>query len=417
MASSERVVIAGGGLTAARAAESLRGAGFGGEVVVIAEEPRLPYERPPLSKGYLQGSDASSAVYPLDAAWYREHDVDVRRGTPATGLVPAAHTLQVGDEVVEYDRLLIATGAIPRRFDGPGAGLRGIHTLRRLPDSTRLRTALRRGDRRVVLVGGGWIGLEVAAAARGYGNDVTVVLRDEVPLVAAIGPELGARFRALHEANGVRFVSGAGVGAVRGEGGRARAVVLGTGDEVDADLVVFGIGATPDTRLAASGGLELENGVATDSSFRTSAVDVFAAGDVANVWNRRLGHRLRVEHWANADASGKVVGRILAGEAVEYGEIPYFFTDQYDLGMEYSGYGQLAAGNAPVIRGDLDAGAGDEYVAFWQQDGKVVAGMNVNVWDVNEDVQRLIRSERTVSAAELADPTVPLAALAGPETP
>ncbi|UOE45865.1 NAD(P)/FAD-dependent oxidoreductase [Agromyces larvae] len=417
MSSSERVVIAGGGLTAARAAESLRGAGFDGEVVVVAEERRLPYERPPLSKGYLQGADASSAVYPLDAAWYRANDVEVRRGAPATALDPGAHTVEVAGETLPYDRLLIATGATPRRFDGPGAGLRGIHHLRRLPDSTRLRTALRSGDRRVALVGGGWIGLEVAAAARGYGNEVTVVMRDEVPLAAAIGPELGARFRALHEARGVRFAAGAAVAAVRGEAGRARAVVLGTGEELDADLVVFGIGAVPDTRLAASGGLELDDGVAADASFRTSAPDVYAAGDVANVWNARLGHRLRVEHWANADASGKLVGRVLAGESVEYDEIPYFFTDQYDLGMEYSGYGELAVGASPVIRGDLDAGDGGEYVAFWQQGDVVVAGMNVNVWDVNQDVQRLIRSRRAVSAAELADPSVPLGALAGPETP
>lgn len=410
MASRERVLIAGGGLTAARAAESLRESGFDGELVVIAEEPRLPYERPPLSKGYLQGSDASSAVYPLSAAWYRDHDVEVLRGEPAETLDPAAHAVRVGGRMLRYDRLLIATGAVPRRFDGPGAGLRGVHTLRRLPDSTRLRTALRDGDRRVLVVGGGWIGLEVAAAARGYGNDVTVVAHGDVPLAAAIGPELGARFRVLHERHGVEFRMGEGVAALRGDGGRVRAAVLGTGAEVPADLVVFGIGAVPDTRLAASGGLRLDDGVVTDASFRTSAPDVFAAGDVANVWNARLGHHLRVEHWANADASGRTVGRILGGERVEYAEIPYFFTDQYDLGMEYSGYGELAAGVAPVIRGDLESG---EYVAFWQRDGKVVAGMNVNVWDVNTDVQRLIRSEAVVSAAELADPAVPLDALVG----
>ncbi|WP_395245986.1 NAD(P)/FAD-dependent oxidoreductase [Agromyces sp. MMS24-K17] len=410
MASKERVVIAGGGLTAARAAESLRETGFDGPVVVVAEEPRLPYERPPLSKGYLQGADASSAVYPLSAAWYRDHDVEVLRGAPAEALDPSAHSLRVEGRMLRYDRLLIATGATPRRFEGPGAGLRGVHTLRRLPDATRLRTALRDGSRRVLVVGGGWIGLEVAAAARTYGNEVVVVAHGEVPLASAIGPELGGRFRALHEGHGVAFRMGAAVSALRGDGGRVRAAVLGTGEEVPADLVVVGIGAVPDTRLAASGGLRLEGGVVTDASFRTSAPDVYAAGDVANVWNARLGHHLRVDHWANADASGRVAGRVLAGERVEYHEIPYFYTDQYDLGMEYSGYGELAAGVAPVIRGDLDAG---EYVAFWQRDGKVVAGMNVNVWDVNADVQRLIRSERAVSAAELADPAVPLDALAG----
>jgi len=414
MASRERVVLIGGGLTTARAAESLREAGFDGEVVVLAEERRLPYERPPLSKGYLIGADPASVVYPHDAAWYRDHDVDVRPGVRATAVDPSAHTVRTSgsdaeDEPLRYDRLLIATGSSPRRFDGPGAGLRGVHTLRRLPDSTRLRTAFRAGDRRVVVVGGGWIGLEAAAAAREYRNEVTVLVRG-VPLASAIGPELGTMFQRMHEEHGVAVRTGTGVSALRGEQGRVAGVVLGTGEEVPADLVLFGIGATPNVELAASAGLTVDNGIVTDAAFRTSADDVYAAGDVANSFNPRLGHWLRVDHWANALNGGALAGRSIAGETVTYDDIPYFFTDQYDLGMEYSGYGELAAGAELVLRGDLDA---REFIAFWLADGRVVAGMNVNVWDVNEIVQRLIRSERVVSREELADPGVPLDALAG----
>jgi 3-phenylpropionate/trans-cinnamate dioxygenase ferredoxin reductase subunit len=409
MTSREHVIVVGGGLTAARAVESLRESGFDGGVTIVAEEARLPYERPPLSKGYLLGADAASVVYPHDATWYREHDIDVRRGIRVTAVDPAAHTVTAADEVLRYDRLLLATGASPRRFDGPGASLRGVHTLRRLPDSTRLRTVLRAGDRHVVIVGAGWIGLEVAAAAKTYGNDVTVLGRGDVPLAAAIGPELGGMFRTLHEEHGVVVRMGAGVSAVRGERGRVAGVVLGTGEEVPADLVLFGIGATPNVELAASAGLQVDDGIVTDDGFRTSASEVFSAGDAASTWNARLGHHLRVEHWANADNGGRAVGRALAGETVHYDEIPYFYTDQYDLGMEYSGYGELAAEAHLVVRGDL---AGRECIAFWVRDGRVVAGMNVNVWDVNDQVQRMIRSERVVDDAALADPEVPLASLA-----
>ncbi|MDQ0576156.1 NAD(P)/FAD-dependent oxidoreductase [Agromyces albus] len=419
MTSHERVVVVGGGLTAARAVEALRESGFDGEVVVYGDEPRLPYERPPLSKAYLQGTDAASVVYPHDTAWYREHRIDVRSGIRVRSIDPAEHTVSISDdEVVRYDRLLLATGASPRAFSGPGASLREVHTLRRLPDSARLRTAFREGRKRVVVVGAGWIGLEAAAAARGFGNDVTVLGRGDVPLASAIGAELGGMFADLHEANGVHLRMGTGVSGLqggRGSGTREQVtgVVLDSGEVVEADLVLFGIGATPNVELAASAGLHVDDGVVTDEGFRTSAADVFAAGDVASTWNARLGHHLRVEHWANAEHSGRVVGRALAGESLRYDEIPYFYTDQFDLGMEYSGYGELAAGARLVVRGDL---AARECIAFWVLDGRVVAGMNVNIWDVNDEVQRIIRSESVVDEAALADPAVPLGTLAGGAT-
>ncbi|WP_430647718.1 NAD(P)/FAD-dependent oxidoreductase [Agromyces sp. GXS1127] len=401
----ERVVVVGGGLTAARAVESMREQGVDDEIVVVAEEPRLPYERPPLSKGYLAGDEPSSAVYPLDAAWYRDHDVDVRRGVRATQLDTEARTLATDAGELAWDRLLLATGASPRPFDGPGAGLRGVHLLRSLPDSTRLRTALRAGDRRVVVIGSSWIGLEVAAAARTYGNEVAVLGRGEAPLEKAVGRELGDMFAELHREHGVGLRTEVSVSAIEGERGRVRGVVLATGERLPADLVVVGIGATPNVELATSARLTVDDGIVTDASFRTSADGVFAAGDVANVFNPTLGHRLRVEHWDNADASGRAVGRVLAGEQLEYDEIPYFFTDQYDLGMEYSGYGELAERAELVVRGDL---ARRECIAFRLLEGRVVAGMNVNVWDVNDEVQRLIRSRVPVDPAALADPGVPI---------
>ncbi|MRX44140.1 NAD(P)/FAD-dependent oxidoreductase [Agromyces kandeliae] len=404
----ERVVVVGGGLTAARAVESMREHGVDDEIVVVTEERRRPYERPPLSKGYLAGDEPSGAIYPLDAAWYRDHGVDLRLGVRATELDPDARTLATDAGDLGWDRLLLATGSSPRRFEGPGAGLRGVHVLRTLPDATRLRTALRRGDRRVVVIGSSWIGLEVAAAARGYGDAVTVLGRGEAPLVGAVGRELGGMFADLHREHGADVRDGVAVSAIDGERGRVRGVVLSTGEEVPADLVVVGIGATPNVELAASARLTVDDGIVTDAAFRTSADGVYAAGDVANVLNPTLGHRLRVEHWANADASGRAVGRVLAGEEVEYDEIPYFYTDQYDLGMEYSGYGELADRADLVVRGDL---AARECIAFWVLDGRVVAGMNVNVWDVNDEVQRLIRTRVPVDPAVLADVEVPLAGI------
>lgn len=407
MAASGRVVIVGGGLTAARAAESLRTEGYDGAVVVATAEARPPYERPPLSKGYLLGTDDAASTIPLDAAWYDSHDVELRTETSATALDTTEHVVTLGDDAVPYDRLLLATGAHPRPFTGPGAGLTGVYTLRTLHDSTVLRTALTQGSRRVVVIGSGWIGLEVAAAAKIHGNTVTVIGHGSIPLESAIGPQLGSVFADLHRANGVELRMDSAVGAIRGER-HVTAVVLASGEELEADVVVVGIGAIPNTELAAASGITVDNGIVTDAGLLTSARDVYAAGDVANAYHPVLGRRLRVEHWANAQSQGAAAGRALAGRPVEYAEIPYFFSDQFDLGMEYSGYGTLAAGAEVVFRGDVGQ---REFVAFWLRDRRVVAGMNVNIWDVNQTVQRFIRSGRRVDAAALADPDVPLESL------
>ncbi|NYD68632.1 NAD(P)/FAD-dependent oxidoreductase [Agromyces atrinae] len=407
MAAHERIIVIGGGLAAARAVEGIRAAHWTGPVTVVTDEDRPPYERPPLSKGYLLGSEEAAATIVHDADWYAQNDVDLRVGETVTALHPADHEVAIGDERLAYSKLLLTTGAEPRRFDGPGAGLTGVYHLRTLHDSTVLRTALKDGGRRVVVIGAGWIGLETAAAAREYGNEVTVIGRGEVPLASVLGTELGGMFADLHREHGVDVRMGSAVSALKGTR-HVEAVVLGSGDEIAADIVIVGLGAVPRTELAAAASLHVDNGIVTDSSFRTSDRDIYAAGDVANVYHPLLGHHLRVEHWETARAAGFAAGRSLAGEAVEYDEIPYFFTDQYDLGMEYAGFGERTAGATLVYRGDR---AAREFVVFWLRDSRVVAGMNVNVWDVNEQIRALIRSGDRVDPILLADADIPLDAV------
>jgi 3-phenylpropionate/trans-cinnamate dioxygenase ferredoxin reductase subunit len=406
----DAVVIAGAGLAGARAAESVRAAGYAGRLVLIGEEVEPPYVRPPLSKEYLAGTVDRRSVDVHPAGWYVEQAIERIAGHRAAVLDRGAHRVTLDDgRSLRYSRLLLATGASPRPFPGPGASLPGVHYLRSLADSTRLRAALAEGGRRVVIVGSGWIGLEVAAVARGYRNEVIVLGQSAVPLESAIGPEAGRVFEQLHRDNGVHLGNSTTVveleGTTRSNGTRVTGVRLGDRTLVRADLVVVGLGVTPNTQLALASGLEVDNGIAVSSTFQTSDPDVFAVGDVANVQHPRLGHRLRVEHWANARTAGAAAGRALLGDTRPYDGIPYVYTDQFDLGMEYSGFGDLARTAEVVYRGDP---AARTYVAFWLAGGRVVAGMNVNVWNVNDTVQRLIRSEIRVDAARLADETIAL---------
>ena len=400
---TEPFVIVGGGLAGGKAVDTLRAEGFDGPVVLVTAEPERPYERPPLSKGYLLDNDPRDVIYVHDAGWYGEHDVDLRLSTRAVRLDPSAHRLELDSgESLHYGRLLLATGAEPRRLRIPGAELAGQYYLRTAADSDRLKEALVEGGRRVVVVGGGWIGLEVAAAARTHGNDVTIIEPEATPLHRVLGPEMGEVFARLHRDHGVDLRSGSGVREFVGSGS-VEAAVTSEGDRVPADLVVVGVGVVPTTDLAADAGLEVDNGVVTDAALRTSAPDVFAAGDVANAFNPLYGRGVRVEHWANALNSGPAAARSMLGQDVSYDRVPYFFSDQYDLGMEYSG---LAGPEAAVVtRGKPEEG---EFIAFWLEDGKVRAGMNVNVWDVTEPIQALIRSDRPVDVARLTDPDVPL---------
>lgn len=406
MNSKRSFVIVGAGLAGAKAAEALRTQGFDGRIVLVAGENEYPYIRPPLSKEYLTGAAERDSIYVQRAEWYAEQRIDVLLGRRASALSLDAHELTLVDgEVLHYDKLLLATGATSRRFPGPGADLGGVHHLRTVDESTRLREALAPGSRQVVIVGAGWIGLEVASAARHYGNDVTVLGREAVPLLGAVGDEVGAVFAELHRENGVDLRVSTGVRELVGDADRVTAVILDDGAVVAADVVVVGIGALPNVELARTAGLTVSNGIVVDASFRTNDPDVYAVGDVANVFHPVLGRHQRIEHWANAEHAGPAAGRSLLGQAVGYDEIPYFYTDQFDLGMEYSGYGDLARDAEVVFRGDR---AGRAFLAFWVADGRVVAGMNVNLWDVNETVQRFIRSRVRVDPDRLADESIAL---------
>jgi len=336
MAAEPTFVIVGASLAGAKAAETLRAEGFGGRVVLVGEETERPYERPPLSKGYLQGKDDKSTIYVHDEGWYAEHDVDLRLGVAAASLDAGTRQLLLSDgSSVGYDQLLLATGSSPRRLRVPGADLDGVLYLRTAGESERLRSALAGGGR-VVIAGAGWIGLEVTAAAREAGCEVTVVEPESVPLHRAIGPELGQLFAGLHTEHGVTFRFGESVSEFAGQG-TVSEVVTSAGARLPADVVVAGIGVVPNTGLAEDAGLDVSNGILVDAALRTSAPGVFAAGDVANAMNPALGRRIRVEHWANALNGGPAAARSMLGQEVSYDRVPYFFSDQYDLGLECSG--------------------------------------------------------------------------------
>ena len=396
-------VIAGASLAGAKAAETLRDEGFDGDVVLLGSEPERPYERPPLSKGYLLGIDARDSVFVHPEGWYAEHGVDLRQGTTVTAIDPGTATVAVsgpgGDAEVSYDRLLLATGASPRRLDFPGSDREEVLYLRTIADSDRLRSAFQPGTR-VVVAGAGWIGLETTAAARSADCPVTVLEPQPGALHDQLGPELGAVFADLHRAHGVEFRFGE-----RAVEFRPGMVITSGGAEIPADVLVVGIGAAPNDGLAARAGLETGNGVLTDAALRTSDPDIFAAGDVANSFHPLLGRRVRVEHWANALNGGPAAARSMLGQPVSYDAVPYFYSDQYDLGMECAGLPTPGSYDQIVYRGDP---ATLEFIAFWLAAGAVIAGMNVNVWDVNDDIQALIRSARPIDPAGLSNPDIPL---------
>jgi 3-phenylpropionate/trans-cinnamate dioxygenase ferredoxin reductase component len=410
-------VIVGASLAGAKAAEALREDGFTGSIVLLGAESERPYERPPLSKAYLLGKADKSSIYVHEEHWYAGYRVDLRLGTTAIAIDRAARRVELdGGGSIGYDRLLLTTGAQPRVLPVPGGDLDGVHYLRTAADSEALATALAPvpgEDTNVVIVGAGWIGLEVAAAAREKGGAVTVLETETTPLHRQVGPELGRVFADLHRTHGVQFRFGEGASELRGQNGRVTSVLTTTGAELPADVVVVAIGAAPDVALGEAAGLEVSNGVLADAALRTSDPDIFAAGDVANAFHPLLGRRVRVEHWANALHGGPAAARSMLDQRTSYDRVPYFYSDQYDLGMECSGLPEPGTYDEVVYRGDPGR---LEFIAFWLRRGAVIAGMNVNVWDVTDDIQALVRAGyagRTVDARRLADPDVPLGSVLG----
>jgi 3-phenylpropionate/trans-cinnamate dioxygenase ferredoxin reductase subunit len=362
---------------------------------VGAARPR-PYERPALSKDYLQGNAAAGTLFVHEESWYADHEVDTVFGDAAVSIDRLGNRvwLESGASLA-YRQLVLATGASPRVLDIPGTDLAGVHTLRRIADSDALRGALAQVGRCVV-IGAGWIGLEVAAAARSAGREVTVLEYAPLPLQRVLGDELGRYFAELHRSNGVELRTGASVSAIVGSDGQVTGVQTDSG-LVPADMVVIGVGAAPNTALAADAGLKVDDGVVVDEHLRTSVPEILAAGDVASAHNVVLGRRVRVEHWDNAIRQGRLAARSILGRSDRYDWQPYFYTDQFDLGMEYVGHGQ--PDDDVVIRGDIASG---EFIAFWLREGVVTAAMNVNIWDVNDDLRSLIG--RAIAVDRLSAP-------------
>lgn len=405
MSDSRTFVIVGASLAGAKAAEALREEGFEGRVVLLGEEPVRPYERPPLSKGYLQGTTAVEEVFVHSESYYAEHQIDLRLSTKVLAIdTSARHVALDSGEHVQYDSLLLTTGSAPKRLTIPGAELAGVHYLRRLADAEVLRHAIRRA-RRAVVIGAGWIGCEVTACARQLGAEVVMVGPGHLPLERVLGRELGEFYRDLHQAHGVEMRIGSAVEEFRGKD-HVEAVRLADGSVIEGDVVVAGIGISPRTELAESAGIAVDGGVVCDEFLQTSIPGIFAAGDVANAWHPLLARRLRLDHWSAAINQGPAAALNMLGAGVPYARVPYFFSDQYDVGMEYSGY--ATEWDEVVFRGDREGG---EFIAFWLKDGRVAAGMNVNVWDVAEQIAALVESGQVIDRARLIDPSVELASL------
>ncbi len=405
---SQTFVVVGGGLAAAKAVEELRSAGYDGDVVVFGEEHHLPYERPPLSKGYLLGDDELESAFVHDPDWYDQNDVDLRLGQRVTGLDTAAKVVrtEAGDQA--YDKLLLATGSSPRHLamaDDSGAP---VAYLRTIEDSQHLKETFASGTS-VAIIGAGWIGLETASAARKAGADVTVLESLDLPLLRVLGPEVAQVFADLHTEHGVDLRLGVQVSAIEKADGRA-VVRLADGSSVTADLVVVGIGVAPNVELAEAAGLETDNGILVDEHLGASEPDVYAAGDVANALHPVLGRRLRVEHWDTAIEQGKTAAHAMLGHAPTYDRLPYFFTDQYDLGMEYVGSVGPDGYDEVVLRGDTTAAGGRTFTAFWLKGDQVLAGMHANDWDAADHLRTIVG--KRVEAVRLRDESLSLDELA-----
>jgi len=405
VSASTTFVIVGGGLAGAKAAEALRDKGFDGRIVLVGEERHLPYERPPLSKEFLAGKKSLADFTVNTQQWYRDHDVDLRAGARATSLDPAGHTVVLADGAgLNYDKLLLATGSRSRRVPIPGADAHGVHYLRTIDDASALDSALNSGAA-LAVVGAGWIGMEVAASARQRGIDVTVVESAALPLSSSLGPELGAIFADLHREHGVDLRLGSTVAEITTADNAATGLRLGDGSTISAAAVLVAVGAQPNIELAQQAGLATgDGGVLVDAGLRSSDPDIYAVGDIAAAQHPLLGTRIRTEHWANALNQPAVAASGMLGEDGEYDALPYFFTDQYDLGMEYVGH--APSYSRVVFRGDV---GGREFSSFWLgDDNRVLAGMNVNIWEGLDDIKALIRSQASIDPDRLADPKTPL---------
>ncbi len=398
-------MIVGAGMAGAKGAEALRDQGFDGRITLLGDEAHRPYERPPLSKEYLMGSAEFDAAYVHPETWYADNRVELLLNTSARRIDRSLRQVELADGTrLEFDKLMLTTGAHPRSIPVPGHDAEGVLHLRRAGDSDRIKQTLA-GIEDLVVVGAGWIGLEVASAARQAGVGVTVVETAELPLLQVLGREVAEVFSTTHRERGVSFRFTTAVDEILAPSGEVTGVRLTDGLQIDAQAVLIAVGADPAVELAAEAKLRVSNGVLVDATLRTGDPNIVAAGDVANAFHPLLGKQIRVEHWNNALNQPAVAASSMLGGDASYSELPYFFTDQYDLGMEYLGHVEPGGYDEVLFRGDVEA---REFIAFWISEGRVLAGMNVNIWDVTEQIKTLITSGTTIDRQALGDPSVPL---------
>ena len=408
MKSKPSFIIVGGGMAGAMAAQTLREEGFEGRITLLGQEPNAPYERPPLSKDYLQGKADRDSIFVHPEPWYAEHAVELSLDSAGTSLHPASRTVSTATGGrLHYDKLLLATGSKPRRLDVPGADLDGVYYLRNVEDSDRLKIEFAQANR-AVIIGAGWIGLETASAARAAGLEITLLVSGDLPLQHVLGPEVAPIFAELHRSNGVDLRYKATATGLTGRHGRVTGVVLSDGTRIDADMIIVGIGAVPRTEIATDAGLKTDNGIVVDQHLRTSDPDIFAAGDIARTYNPRLGRHIRVEHWSNARRQGVVAARAMLGQDAADVRPSYFFTDQYDFSMEYTGDIGPAGYDRVIFRRHANS---NQMIVFWLHEQHVQAGMNINIWDVADDIEGLVQSPHPANPEDLANPAIPLASL------
>ena len=405
MAERQTYVIVGANTAGGAAAETLRREGFEGRVVLIGAEPDRPYERPPLSKEYLRGEMEKPKLYMKPEEFYAKHEIELVLGTVVTAVDPGAHEVTLdGGETLRYDRLLLATGGCVRRLPVEGADLDGVYYLRDVADSERIAAELQEG-RRVTVIGGGFIGSEVAASAREKGLEVTLIEMEEAPLARVLGAQIGRAYADLHRDHGVDVMLGAKVERLQGDGRVRRAVT--TAGDVECDFAVAGVGIEPAVGLAEAAGIAVENGIVVDEHCRTSAPDVYAAGDAANWKSPLLGKRLRVEHWVNARSQGASAAKNMIGKDDVYDPVPWFWSDQYDTSAQYVGH--ATEWDEIAVRGSVE----DRRFSAWYLKGGVVRG--VFVLGAPDDVrpaQNIVRSQKPVDPAALADEGTDLQELA-----
>jgi 3-phenylpropionate/trans-cinnamate dioxygenase ferredoxin reductase subunit len=402
---SRTIVIVGASVAGAQAAATLRSEGFDGRIVLAGGEPEPPYERPPLSKGFLQGSVNVDDFSLHDAGWYAEQAIELRLGTYAASLdIPAKAVLLDTGEALGYDQLLIATGATPRRLAVPGSELAGIHYLRTLADARAIRDRLE-SARRVVVVGMGFIGAEIAAVARQAGKEVVALEAGALPMLAALGEEAASRMAWVHRQHGVDLRLDDGVVAFEG-GETVERVVTASESTIESDLVVVGIGVTPATGWLNGAGVTIERGVIVDEFCRTNIPDIYAAGDVARSWHPGYGEHLLVEHFDNAGNQGALAAKNMLGANEPYAPLPYFWSDQYDLSLQFAGHN--AGHDQVVTRGTVGSGS---WSAFYLREGRFVAALAVNRFKDFSAARRLLRAGKPVSAEQLADEGVELKGL------